>query len=225
MLVKFKLNKNLDKKIILEFLDAKAGGIDFGSNLIKLHPSLKVIKNKSIKEKKEFISKFVDSFYKTNNLKPKLKQIEEAWKKVEDSYFEEIKKLFKIKGKKYTAYFSIINFCPRWITKKEFTISYYFPIKKNLVVICHELTHFFFYDYISKHFARKLSANEKWHLSEIFNVVILNQKQFAKLYTPVKELAYPAHKKYIKQYKELFDNSKDLKGFLNKAIKLTKKNF
>lgn len=226
MFVQFKLNKNLDKKIILNFLDIKAAGVDFSESLIKLHPALKSIKNKSVKEKQNFISSYVDDFYKKKKtfMKNRLEEIKEAWEKIEQSYFEEIKKVFNIrKIGNYTAFYSMINACPRWISKKEFCLGYSLSIKGEMQVICHELTHFFFYDYLNRKFPGKLDANQKWHFSEIFNTVLLNQKQFAKLYAPIKEFGYPDHKKFLKQYNKLFNNSKSINDFLSKAIKLTKR--
>ena len=146
--------------------------------------------------------------------------------KIEKNYFTEISKVFEIKRpikKKYTAYISIMDACPRWIAKKEFCISMNFPIKGNLQTICHELTHFLFYEYVTKHFPRTLTSEQKWDLSEIFNVIILNQERFKKLYAPIIEQGYPSHKKYINQFRKIYNNSKNIKEFFKQAIPLAKK--
>lgn len=39
--LKFQLNKILDKKICKDFLYLTAGGLDFGKEILKVHPKLK----------------------------------------------------------------------------------------------------------------------------------------------------------------------------------------
>ena len=159
MFVQFKLNKNLDKKLINEFLDTSAGGVDFSESIIKLHPQLKIVKSLSYNERTRIISKYVERYYvkNENKIKKKLSKIQNEWEKIEKTYFNEIKTIFEIKKtvcRNYVAYISIINSCPRWTSKKEFCIGYNLTIKDNLLVICHELTHFFFYDYINKKYPK-----------------------------------------------------------------------
>jgi len=57
--------------------------------------------------------------------------------------------------RKYIGYVLIINSCPRWTSKKN-CIDYNLTIADNMLVICHELTHFFFYNYMNKNYPRKL---------------------------------------------------------------------
>lgn len=227
MLVKFKLNKELDKKLIKEFLNVSEAGVDFGENIIRLHPKLKYIRKLPSKEKIRFISKYVDAFYQKNKNKinRKLGDIQTAWSKVEKIYFDGIKNIFGFKRKikrEFTAYFSIINACPRWISKKEFCLGFNYPIKGNLQIICHEVTHFFFYDYLSKNFPKSLTYHQKWTFSEIFNVILLNKKPFSGLYAPIKEYGYPSHRKYIRNYRALYQKSRNLHEFFRKGIRLTK---
>ena len=215
MLVNFKLNKNLDKEIIYEFLNTYAAGVDFSESIIRLHPGLKKAKNLAAKEKKLFVSRYVDDYYSKNlnKLQKKLISFDSSWRKIEREYFKEISEVFNLKReikKNYTAFISVINTCPRWISKKTFQIGMHFSIKDSLQTVCHEITHFFFYDYMKK-FPNRLTSEEKWNFSEIFNVVLLNLPKFSRLYSPVIERGYPAHEKYFVRFKKLYKSSRKYK--------------
>jgi hypothetical protein len=59
--IKFRLNKELDKKMCLDFFDVKEGGIDFGQTIIETHPKLKLVKEIiNNEEKKKQISEYFD---------------------------------------------------------------------------------------------------------------------------------------------------------------------
>ncbi|MFA5230336.1 MAG: hypothetical protein WC422_02865 [Candidatus Paceibacterota bacterium] len=63
--VKFKIDKELDKKMCLKFLNVKAGGIDFGKSILQVHPELRqVMKLKNKREKIEYMDKYFDNYYK-----------------------------------------------------------------------------------------------------------------------------------------------------------------
>ncbi len=223
MNVKFKLNKELDKNLISSFLNINAGGIDFSKNILRLHPKLKQVKNLDAKKKKAFISKYVNEYYKKNlgKINEKMKAIDKSWGKIEQEYLQKISKVFGIKRKikqKYSGNISIINANPRWVSKKEFCIGYNQNIKYCMLTICHELTHFFFYNFINKKYPG-LDPEKKWDLSEIFNVIILNEPQFKKLYKPIKQGCYPSHKKNINKFNKLYKNSKNINDFFKKSIK------
>ena len=227
MLVQFKINKTLDKKLIHEFLNTFAGGVDFSKGIIRLHPDIKKVKGMDSDKKMRFISKYVNNYYSKNKTKinKKLSEIQNYWNEKEKTYFEEIRKVFGIKKpiqRKYVAYVSIINSCTRWISKKEFCVGYNLTITNNILVICHELVHFFFYYYMNKKYPKSLNNEQKWIYSEIFNVVILNKPQFKQLFEPLKEQGYHAHKKNFNKFQKLYDNSKDMNEFFRKSIQLAK---
>lgn len=159
MLVQFKIEKELDKKIINEFINLYIGGVDFGKGIIRLHPKLKQINILPYGKRVPIISKYVEEYYKNNKgrLLKRLKEAQVAWYKIEDTYFEEVKKIFGIKRKlkrKYTAYISIINCNPRWTSKKEFCVGESYHINKKIQIICHELTHFFFMTILIRNFQK-----------------------------------------------------------------------
>jgi hypothetical protein len=44
MRIKFDINKELDKKLVKEFLNTSFAGHDFSSSIIKLHPKLESVR-------------------------------------------------------------------------------------------------------------------------------------------------------------------------------------
>ena len=65
--LKVKLNKELDKKVCLQFINFQKVGIDFGKGIITIHPDIGEAKRLSVNRQSDFISKYIDSFYKKNN--------------------------------------------------------------------------------------------------------------------------------------------------------------
>ncbi len=201
MPIHFKLNKELDKRLIAKFLTVKEAGVDFGKSVLKYHPALGSVISLPCTKQKSIISKYVDAYYQQNNSKfnQKLCEVKMRWNNIETEYFNELQKIgFEYNpNTKYTAYLSVINACPRVISTKSFWFGYNMKIENDLRIICHEVLHFFFYEYISKHFPGQLNTIQKWHLSEIFNYVILNQPQFSRLFYLSPEQGYPIHKEYL----------------------------
>ncbi len=226
MRVHFKINKELDKDLIDNFINFKTAGVDFGYGLVKLHPQLAKVRELKGKERKEYISNYVEDIYLKNSeaFEKKKKETENSWARVENDYFSEAKKIFKLKSlpKKYTAFLTIINSYPRFIDKKEFCVGFFTDDKHNIEIACHEIMHFFFYDYYYAHFEKKLTKNQLWDISEIFNPIILNTPNFSRLFAPRKETPYPAHEKAFPIFNVLWNESIDIDDFFVSAIKKIK---
>lgn len=222
MLIHFKLNKEFDKKLIAKFLTLREAGVDFSKSILKYHPVLESAISLSRVKQKSLISKCVDAYYQQNNskLKQKLREVKAYWNNIETEYFSELQKIgFEYNPLiRYTAYLSVINACPRVISTKSFWFGYNMKIENDLRIICHEVLHFFFYDYISRYFPNQLSTEQKWHLSEIFNYVILNQPQFSRLFYPSLEQGYPIHREYLPGFTKLYKESNGLDDFMKQAI-------
>ena len=132
--ISYKLNKALDKKMALAFLNVKAGGVNFFNSIIGVHPELKGINKQSKNKQKEIIDKHFNAFYKEHNqyLNKRIKEFQTDWNKVEKKYFQAITKIFKNypwpKGK-YIGYLSIIDCNPRFLNNKR-RIK---PIKNKII--------------------------------------------------------------------------------------------
>lgn len=216
----FKLNKSLDKEMCLAFLGVKAGGIDFGRSIIKLHPKLKKLNTLNI-EKREVISDYVDKYYKQygNILTKFAKTFRTEWRGVEAQFYLEVNKIFKghswPKGL-YICYLSIFSSGPRFLENKTFQV-YYRHLYGVKYLVFHEMLHFIFYDYIEKKFLKKIknvNPQKIWVLSEVFNNIILSSSEFIKL-TGKKPFFYPNHVDLTKKLIEIWNKCNDIDVFLN----------
>jgi hypothetical protein len=224
--VRFKVDKELDKGLIQYFLFEHIAGMDMGKNILRVHPELRHVKDLDKKRMKQEISNYVDGYYDRNSgpILEKMKEIEKAWYSVEEGFFLETIKLFGMRrsGMKCTAVMTILPFLPRWTHKKQFCVSFNYNIANNVFGTCHEILHFFFYDYFNRHFPKKLNSSRKWTFSEVFNDVVMNKKQFLRFYRPIRPKTYPEHRGYLPVFKALYHESKDIKDFIREGIVILK---
>lgn len=160
--VSYKLNKILDKKMALDFLNVKAGGVDFSNGIIGVHPELKGINKKKKPQQKKVIDLHFDNFYKQHKdyLNKRINEFQKDWDKVEKRYFKETNKIFKNHSwpkVKYIGYLSIIDCNPRFLDNKTFQVFYFHP-EGSVAVTSHELLHFIFYDYCFKKHSKILKT-------------------------------------------------------------------
>ena len=229
--ISYKLNKALDKEMALEFLNIKAGGVNFSNGIIGVHPELKGISKKKKPAQKKSIDLHFDNFYKQHKdyLNKRIIEFQMDWNKVEKKYFKEVNKIFKNhawpKGK-YIGYLSIIDCNPRFLNNKTVQVFYFHP-EGSVAVTAHELLHFIFYDYCSKKHSKifkNLDPNDGifWDLAEIFNAIILSQPEFVKIHKIKKQSNYPAHKKHIPVLKRMWNKEKDLDKWIIKGLEYLK---
>lgn len=226
--IRYQLNKSLDKKMALVFLNIKAGGIDFVNGIVNVHKELENITQKTSATKKKMINNHFDYFYQKHKkyLRGQVKKFQAEWNKKEKLYFKEVAKIFRgelwPKGK-YFGYISIIDCNPRFLSDRTFQIFYYQP-QGAIYTTCHELTHFIFYDYCLKKYPdifKKLNTEQGifWDLAEIFNTVVLALPQFVAIHGHKKIAIYPEHKKAIVVLKKYWLKDKDIDKWISRSFK------
>lgn len=215
----FSLNKELDKKICLEFLTIKAGGIDFGKGIIRAHPPLKGILENKQPTRKKIIDPFVNNYYQHHQkeMETVLLRTTTNWEKIDRKFYEKVETIFEgypwPKGR-YAGYLSIFNINPRFLENRSFQFFYRKNEDEILNTIAHEMLHFMFYGYLEKSIgSSKYSEDAVWRLSELFNTLILSQDEFKKLGVG-SDICYPELLKYLPKIKELWLNRKNLKEFM-----------
>lgn len=222
----FQLNKKLDKEVCKDFLYLSVGGLDFGKEILKIHPKLKIaylIKNK--KEREKEIDKYIGKYYKIHHseLLKKKESFKKYWKKIERDFFDKASKVFNNqswpKGR-YVCYLSVFSCGPRFLQDKIFQSFYKYPQKILGQQIAHEMLHFIFYDYLYKNYPRykaKKYEQKIWEISEVFNYVIQNQKEWVKLCgKPI--LAYPELKELIQRTRKTWQGRRDIDYLLKKIL-------
>jgi hypothetical protein len=117
-----------------------------------------------------------------------------------EDFFLELEKYFgkDYSGKNYVGFASIFNCNPRFVENETFQIFYLKKPAYRIEVCFHEITHFAFFDFCKEqvHRTHELDTNNGplWELSEIVNIILLNQPDFQKLICMEESLFYPTLK-------------------------------
>ncbi|KKR52897.1 MAG: hypothetical protein UT91_C0037G0001 [Parcubacteria group bacterium GW2011_GWA2_40_23] len=219
----FSLNKKLDKKICLEFLSIKAGGIDFGKGIIKTHPKFSgILKNKQ-PVRGRIIDSFVNNYYQDHQkeIKTVLLRTTTNWEKIDQKFYEKVETIFegyRWPKAPYAGFLSIFNINPRFLENKSFQFFYLKSKTEILNTIAHEMLHFMFYGFLEKSIIPINYPEETvWQLSELFNTLILSQDEFKKLGVG-SNICYPELLKHLPKIKKLWFGRKNLKEFLRKGL-------
>lgn len=194
-IIKLKFNQKLDQVKAWDFYSkSDFGGCDFWKErALKHHP--KLIEIKSAKNPKKFLNGYIIDFYKSKDRE--IKTLSENTIKYlnqeQDKFFLLVDKLFKghpWPKKEFVGYFSIFDFCPRFLDSGEFQIFIYDKRNLQFFTIFSELLHFIFYDFAQKKFpeTRKMNTEQGklWDIAEVFNAVIQNTDDFISLHGKIK---------------------------------------
>ncbi|MBU3925307.1 hypothetical protein KJ854_05235 [Patescibacteria group bacterium] len=228
-IIKLKFNQKLDQELAWSFYsNQEFGGCNFWEErALKHHP--KLIEIRSAKNQKNFLYKYIINFYKSNNgeIKALSKNTIEYLNQEQDKFFLVVDKLFKghpWPRKKFIGYFSIFDFCPRFIDSDEFQVFIYDSRDLQLFTIFSEMLHFIFYDFAQKNFPETKKMNTEqgklWNIAEVFNAVIQNTNDFISLHGKIKNIEYPYHKKLILQGSILWKKYPDAHNWIKEMLKL-----
>ncbi|OGF85684.1 hypothetical protein A2Z63_00070 [Candidatus Giovannonibacteria bacterium RIFCSPLOWO2_02_44_8] len=205
-MIKIALNIKLDYQIYAEFRDFSVLGVDFGLQIKKNHPDIN-LKN---------YKKYIDEFYKENGaaIEISTSELSGTINQKSDLYFTAIKKYFGVDYSKenYKGYISIFDCNPRFVDDKSFQVFYEKSGLDKLRVCFHEITHFTFFDYFEKLLPAKYESLDRnsgvlWELSEIINVILLNEPEFRSILQKEEKLFYPSLENKFKEIKTIWINS------------------
>lgn len=213
-----------------QFLDIRGGGIDFGKNIVKMHPKLKTALSRP-DERKKIIKSYFHSYYVSHakEMDAKIEAIKNAWRKKEDAYVLATEKYFggfSFPAGKYIAYASVVNCNPRFLDSKTFQFFYKKTMPDAIHTIAHELLHFIFFDFVEKEMKEdieKLSEDQLWDLSEIFNVILLRSPQYQGIIDSKQVRAYPDHEPYLKKFDQAHSQAKSARDFITRGVVIIKK--
>ncbi|MDD4761895.1 MAG: hypothetical protein PHZ25_02650 [Candidatus Pacebacteria bacterium] len=226
--IKFKFNKNLDFKMAWEFYSHPefAGNNFWQERALSHHPRLCQIKNS--KNKKSFLKKYISDFYDSHRKEIIFlsEKTEKFCAEKQDAFFFETAKIFKNypwPKKKFIGFFSIFDFCPRFLEDGSFQVFIYDSKNLQLFTIFHEMLHFIFYNYAKNNFPNEFKKmdTEKgkfWDLAEIFNTAIQNSNSFVKIHGKIKNIGYKEHKKLIPLAEKLWNEKKDIDFWIEKML-------
>jgi hypothetical protein len=228
--IQLKFDQKLDQEMAWEFYSSpEFGGCNFWAERALFHHP-KLVEIESAKDKKTFLSQYISEFYNLNS-----KELKELNQKNSTNLHQSQEEFFKIVDKTFchypwprntfTGFFSIFDFCPRFLDSGSFQVFIYDDRDSQLFTIFHEMLHFIFYDFAQKTFIEKFKKlnTEKgifWDLAEIFNAVIQNTDSFIKLHGKMKGAGYPNHNNLIIKGKILWARNQDLNQWIIEMMKI-----
>lgn len=217
-MIKIILDKKLDKETFLNFVDLKAGGVDFGAKITKNHSNIN----------KNNYQEYIDNYYIENKdgLTKTLLETNNLLQEKQRDFFNAVQDIFNydFSNKEYIGVLSIFDCNPRYLDRNIFQVYYKRDNQDKLGVIFHETLHFMFFDYCSAYcgdVVRELNKNQGkyWDLSEIFNVIILNLPSFKKITGKIEDIFYPAHKEIYPIIEKLWqENNGNIEQFVKKSL-------
>jgi len=228
--IKLKFNQKLDQELAWEFFNnQEIGGCNFWQErALRHHP--KLLEIESVKNAKVFLNKYIAEFYDSHfdKLEKFSKKTSVYLDESQDDFFKVVDIIFNHypwPKKKFIGFFSIFDFCPRFLEDGSFQIFLYDDKQMQLFTIFHEMLHFIFYDFVKKTFPKNfkhLNTEEGkfWDLAEVFNAVVQSYGDFIKLHGKIKNLGYPKHRKLIVQGKILWKKNPDVKQWIIEMMKI-----
>lgn len=224
--IKFRVNPRKDILTFFDFLrDAKYDeGRNFEWAVSKPYPFFKKYNEKI---NKNVVNDFVVKYYSENQdeIKKNISIYEKDWRKIKNDFFVLVNDLFKEvkwpKGK-YIAYTTMWSMYPRFLEDMTFQIPMRSRKKKVVsFIIAHEMLHFIFYEYYLNKYKKYRSHKYdffNWHVSEIFNVIVMNRPDWQKLLNNIDD-GYPEHRAIIKKLSKKSYSLDDLVANITLEVK------
>jgi hypothetical protein len=205
-MISIETNKELDQKVYDDFRDFSIGGVDFGKIIRNDHPLINL----------ENSNDYINNFYSDHaeEIDRSVAELKKALKE-KDGYLKQyIRDIFGDSSldKKYTGYLSIFNCNSRYLENRTFQIFYKKDLLSKQEVCFHEVLHFQFFDYCDGQLRIETSGLDKnsgvlWELSEILNVILMNEPEFRSFFNREEKLFYPALKSKLEIAKRIWTDS------------------
>lgn len=231
MNLKFSLNRRREAEFFMFFSENRANnrtGLDIFRYLIRGRLELNGVGKKPIKERKEYIFKYIERDHKKNKKRyqNRISRIKKRFRKISSQFERDTIDLFdgvEWPNGKYNAIFTIFRIYPRYLEEKIVFLPLYKSEEYAISTLIHELLHIYFFNYIDIKFKSKLPKELEWDFSEIINVILMNKKPFNKYYGNV-SYPYPDHKLRYEYLNELYKKSPSMELFFIEAIKYLNQN-
>jgi hypothetical protein len=189
-MVEIIFDKELDKEVYLDFADFSVAGADFGARIRRDHPGIS----------EENHSSYIDEYYDTNRsaLERSTDELRGKLEETQHDFYTAAQSVFgtDYSDVKVTGALSIFDCNPRYPEKDVFQVYYQRDTLGKIEVAYHETMHFLFFRYCADQCADLIHGYDQnngpyWELSEIFNVVILNQPAFRSILKREEQMFYP----------------------------------
>ena len=219
-MITLKLDQALDEEVYQDFSHLVIGGVDFGKKIAVTHP---IIAQENYKE-------YIRTFYETNKdaLDQSIRELKQAVNDTDVDFFSAIEKLFEedFSHTEYLGALSIFDCNPRFVDKKLFQFFYQRDLLGRLEISYHEILHFIFFDYCERHCTaivkgRNVNDGAYWELSELMNIVVLNQPAFQAILKRPELLFYPSIATVLPIIEKLWrEHEHDIPRFIEESLRI-----
>jgi len=210
-------NYNLKREVDVFFILTKDKNFigDKINKIFEKYPNLLDYKNNAYKDKAE-IKNFVENEYHKNSIiiENLVKKLNKRWEEKKEKFIILSNNIFKYKFPDliYDAQPSIWPLYIRDFRNKLITFPLNDGVENAILVICHELLHVIFYDYLYKKYPQlkdKKNRRKTYEFSECLNILVQNQKDWLDIYKIKQKPSQEISKLYSKMEKK-WEKEKDL---------------
>ncbi len=211
------IDKNLDKEVYLDFADFAVAGMDFGARIRRDHPAVTL----------ENHEQYITDFYKKNDtlLRSAVRELQSHLDQTQADFFAAAEAVYHedYSGRTFTGVLSIFDCNPRYPERELFQICYQRDLLGKGEVAYHEVMHFLFFRYCTEHCADVIAGYDQnsgpyWELSEIWNVIILNEPAFQNILKREEHMFYPHLEAALPKAKQVWTESGSVREFVVKML-------
>ncbi len=161
---------------------------------------------------------------KRATIKIELMALEQAWRIVEDRYFDVLATVTKkpIFRKKFACYMTTGYMCPYNEKEKWFMTSLWHSTAFSVVTVCHEIMHLQFLFYYGEYIKKcGLTVSQQEDLKESLTF-LLNEEEFHGMML-CEDVGYPDHEKLRAYLQKIWRKERDFDILIDRAIVYMKK--
>ncbi len=154
-------------------------------------------------------------------IKVEAQDVEKSWRKIEKTFFKRLEEITQepIFIDNFKCYFTSGFMCPYNEKDKWFMVSMWHSLPSQTTTICHELFHFQFLHYYKRYCRQFLSKEKTEDLKEALTFLL--NTDFDDLLL-CEDIGYPSHQHLRSKLRKIWEQDKNFKKFLDKAIKIVK---
>lgn len=211
------INQNLDKEVYLDFADFAVAGMDFGARIRRDHPTVT----------RENYEQYITDFYKKNDtlLQSAVAELQSHLDQTQAEFFAAAQAVYQkdYSNQVFTGALSIFDCNPRYPERNLFQVYSQRDLLGKGEVAFHEVMHFLFFHYCAEHCADVIAGYDQnsgpyWELSEIWNVIILNEPAFQNILKREEHMFYPHLEAALPQARKIWTESRSVREWVVKML-------
>ena len=156
-------------------------------------------------------------------IKKKISTLEQAWRPIEEKYFNALSKITgePISAKKFGCFITTGSMCPYEEKENWFMVSFGYSIPSSITTICHEIMHFQFLHYYYSYLKSKSLDRKQVEALKESLTFLLNEPEFNNVISS-KDIGYSEHQDLRKKLKDIWSKTNNFHELINKAVPIMK---